>query len=124
MDKCLPFGASISCSHFQRFSDALCYLIEFRIKQKKRITNYLDDFLFIARTLMRCNYMIQQFLDLCEELGVPVSMDKTKWGSVMIIFLGILLDGNHLVLSIPIEKRQLAVTLLEEIGAISKKRQP
>ena len=26
VDKCLPFGASISCSHYQRFSDALRYL--------------------------------------------------------------------------------------------------
>ena len=51
-----------------------------------------------------------------------MSMDKTEWGLVMIIFLGILLDGNHLVLSISIEKRHLAITLLEEIGADSKKK--
>ena len=25
VDKCLPFGASISCSHFQRFSDAIAH---------------------------------------------------------------------------------------------------
>ena len=28
VDKCLPFGASISCALFQRFSNALCYLFE------------------------------------------------------------------------------------------------
>ena len=26
MDKCLPFGASISCAIFQKFSDALCHI--------------------------------------------------------------------------------------------------
>ena len=30
VNKCLPFGASISCSHYQRFSDALRHLTEFR----------------------------------------------------------------------------------------------
>ena len=33
MDKCLPFGVSISCSHFQRFSNELKYLAEHRNKQ-------------------------------------------------------------------------------------------
>ena len=41
IDKCLPFGSSISCLHFQRFSDALCHLISFKLRlgSKKRITN-------------------------------------------------------------------------------------
>ena len=29
IDKCLPFGASISCAIFQRFSDALKFLIKY-----------------------------------------------------------------------------------------------
>ena len=70
VDKCLPFGASISCALFQEFSDALCHLVEFKTKCPKRVTNYLDDFLFGALTLMKCNWMIRQYLDLCEELGV------------------------------------------------------
>ena len=124
VDKCLPFGSSISCSHFQRFSDALCHLIEFRLGliRKKRITNYLDDFLFIARTMLRCNFMINQFLILCEELGVPVSMEKTEWASVLVIFLGILLNGKDLVLAIPEEKCIKAVQLLEELVCKDKKK--
>ena len=31
VEKCLPFGASISCSHYQRFSNALCHILEFRV---------------------------------------------------------------------------------------------
>ena len=45
VDKCLLFGASISCSHFQRVSDAIKYLLEFRTKIFNCICNYLDDFL-------------------------------------------------------------------------------
>ena len=46
VDKCLPFGTSISCSHFQRFSNAVKHIVQF--KTKKDLVNYMDDFLFAA----------------------------------------------------------------------------
>ena len=88
--------------------------------QRKAINNYLDDFLFVARTAGLCNWMIQQFLDLCKELGVTVSMEKTEWASNYIVFLGILLDGIHFTLRIPLEKRTRAVALLNNM--MSKKK--
>ena len=33
VDKCLPFGASISCAHFQKFSDAVAHLVQWKTKQ-------------------------------------------------------------------------------------------
>ena len=48
--KCLPFGASISCSHYQRFSNSLKHILQYRTNLKKSVTNYLDDFLFVAIT--------------------------------------------------------------------------
>ena len=96
MDKCLPFGASISCALFQAFSDVLCFLAECKVRVQGLITNYLDDFLFLALTLMHCNRIITDFLDLWNSVGVPIAMEKTEWGTEVIIFLGILLDGRHL----------------------------
>ena len=113
MNKCLPFGASISCALFQNFSDALCHIVQFKAKVPKRITNYLDDFLFIAWALGICNQVIQVFLDTCAQLGVPVAMEKTEWATELIVFLGILLDGRNMVLAIPQEKRTVAVELLQ-----------
>ena len=66
VEKCLPFGASISCSHYQRFSNALKFLLQFRTGNKA-ITNYLDDFLFVAILRSLCNSLIRQFLRLCQE---------------------------------------------------------
>ena len=43
VDKCLPFGASISCAIFQHFSNALKHITQVRSGQKT-ISNYLDDF--------------------------------------------------------------------------------
>ena len=64
--------------------------------------------------------MIRQFLELCAQLGVPVSMDKTEWASEKIIFLGIMLDGYHLILAIPEEKKTKGVELITEILAQKK----
>ena len=80
VDKCLPFGSSRSCALFQQFSDALCFLTEAKLKVQKRITNYLDDFLFIALQLLVCNNMIKGFLRLCDQLGILVSLEKTGVG--------------------------------------------
>ena len=115
VDKCLPFGASISCALFQEFSDAICHLIEFRVWEHRRTTNYLDDFLFLARTMARCNMIIQWFLEMCQEIGVPVAMEKTEWATEIIIFLGILLDGRNMILAIPIEKRDAAIGMLRNL---------
>ena len=32
VDKCLPFGASISCALFQKFSDALCHIYDYQAR--------------------------------------------------------------------------------------------
>ena len=114
IDKCLPFGASISCSHYQRFSNALRHIVEFRTNHRT-LTNYLDDFLFAAITKLICYYLINQFILLCEQINIPVAFEKTEWGTTMIVFLGILLDGKRMLLSIPLEKRDKALTLLRDI---------
>ena len=46
VDKCHPFGASISCSHFQKVSDAVAFLVQH--STNKPLVNYLDDYLFAA----------------------------------------------------------------------------
>ena len=119
VDKCLPFSASISCALFQEVSDAIRHILEHRtahkIPDKRSINNYLDNFLFIARTMFLCNWLIHQFLDLCNEIGMPINMDKTEWASQLIVFLGILLNGNTLTISVPEQKRDKALLMLRTI---------
>ena len=116
VDECLPFGASISCAIFQRVSNALKHLIEFRTDAiPDTVTNYLDDFLFLAFTILACNALIREFLTMCEQIGIPISEEKTSWVSELVVFLGLLLDGRELVLRIPLEKRAKAIYLLESL---------
>ena len=112
-EKNLPFGGSISCWLFMKFSEALHHLIEYRCNQKYVVTNYLDDFLFLSISEVGCNWLVTNFLDMCQEIGCPVSFDKTEWASVHIVFLGILMDGINHCLCVPEDKRQKAVNQLE-----------
>ena len=111
VNKCLPFGSSISCLHFQRFSDAIKHLIQWKTGSKN-ISNYLDDFIFAAYMKCLCNAMIQKFLQLCSKLGIPVAMEKTEWATECLIYLGVLLDGRLIRLALPLEKKNKAETML------------
>ena len=115
IDKCLPFGHSISCALFQSFSDALAHIHRFLTRNLSPMdtnTNYLDDFLFAALTRALCNELMQKFLDLCKKIGLPIADEKTEWSSMLMVFLGILLDGRKQILAIPEEKRLKALNQL------------
>ena len=125
IDKCLPFGSSISCTHFQSFSDAIKHIIDWKIVKVLSIripstTNYLDDFLFIAKTLQLFNSIVSLFLQICSQIGCPIADEKTEWALQLLVFLGILLNGKSLLLSLPWDKRVKALSQLQE--AISKRK--
>ena len=77
------------------------------------ITNYLDDFLFIALSMMVCNGMMSEFLCLCDDIGCPISEEKTKWATSIMVFLGTLMNGRLHVISIPLDKVKKAVDLIQ-----------
>ena len=118
IEKCLLFGTSISCSHYQRFSNALKHIVQWKLggsNRGKELMNYLDDFLFLAYSKMICDGMITVFLETCKDLSLPVAWEKIEWSETVIVFLGILLDGKNLVLSLPIEKQKKALRLVNEM---------
>ena len=53
------------------------------------------------------------FLRLCELINFPVAPEKTEWGTCISMFLGILLNTITQTVSIPIEKRNKALELLQ-----------
>ena len=88
------------------------YLAEHRSGISDSISDYLDDFLFLAMLKALCDSLIHQFLELCELIGVPIATDKTEWATTPITFLGILLDGRSMTLALPMEKIDRAVAML------------
>ena len=77
LDKCLPFGSGISCAIFQKISNCLKHILETTTGKRFHVTNYLDDFLFIETQKNLCNQLVRNFLELCNQLRVPVAMEKT-----------------------------------------------
>ena len=114
VDKSLPFGASISCALFTKFSDSLRHLSEY-VSGRYTITNYLDDFLFISDSERTCNNMVRSFLNLCQFINCPISADKTEWASQQITFLGVLLDGHRNCIALPEDKVEKAKQKIKEI---------
>ena len=113
VDKCLPFGASISCSHFRRFSNAVSHIVQHKIRTQ--LVNYLDDYLFAALYKLICNRQVNEFLRVCELISFPVSLEKTFWGTTKLVFLGLLIDTVNQCVCIPIDKVQKAEQLIESV---------
>ena len=110
VDKCLPFGAAISCALFQAFSDAVAFIVS--RKTNKKLVNYLDDFFFVALLRMLCNSQITEFMQVCELINFPVSQEKTFWGNTQIVFLGLLINTMTCTVSIPVDKINKALKLI------------
>ena len=112
-EKNLPFGASSSCQIFQSFSDSLKHLVEQITGKSFQVTAYLDDYMFVETSIKACNRLVRKFIEICSEIGCPLSMEKTEWADSKMTFLGILLDGENHLLCVPEDKRQKALTLLK-----------
>ena len=111
VDKCLPFSSSISCAIFQDFSDAVAYLVTYSTGRDN--VNYLDDFFFAALLKQICDFQVNKFLEICQEICFPVSLEKTCWGTTVITFLGLLLDTLNQRICIPLDKIRKAIDMVE-----------
>ena len=113
VDKCLPFGSSISCAIFQRFSNAVAFLVKFRTK--KDLVNYLDDYFFAALLASMCDQQLSTFLTVCKLINFPVALEKTFWHSTLMTFLGLLIDSEKQLVCIPLEKLIKAQDMLDNL---------
>ena len=120
VDKCMPFGAAISCSHFQRFSNAIAHIVSY-LTGKGNI-NYLDDFFFAALLKAICDSQIQEFINVCHTINFPVSMEKTFWGTTKITFLGLLLDTIAQLVCVPCDKISKAIDIIQQVLSKPKKK--
>ena len=113
VDKCLPFGASISCKLFQSISDAIAHLVFY--KTSKNLVNYLDDYFFAALLAAMCDSQVQTFLEICSQIGFPVNLEKTYWATRILTFLGMMLDTYKQLVCVPVEKIVKATEAIQTI---------
>ena len=113
VDKCLPFGHSISCALFQELSNAISFLAEY--KNGEQNVNYLDDFLFAETQRGMCNHHMNNFVDICNQIRLPVSPEKTVEASTTMTFLGLLINTDLQLVCIPLEKLSKICNLLRDV---------
>ena len=103
-DKCLPMGAAVSCSLFEKCSSALHWYIAF-CSQDKNVIHYLDDFLFGGEdNTTQCFDTLTTFQKVCKKWGVPLAEDKTVLPVKTLTFLGIEFDTVAMELRLTCEK--------------------
>ena len=91
IDKCLPFGCSVSCNTFEKFSTFLEWLIR-TITETQTIHHYLDDYIFISSTEHTTLGLMSAFHSLCVRLGIPLNGEKTEGPATVIKYLGLTID--------------------------------
>ena len=74
--------------------------------------NYLDDYLFVVLLQRLCNTQLDAFLHICNQIGLPISIDKTVRATTLLTFLGFLIDTINQVVLIPAEKITRAINMI------------
>ena len=65
-----------------------------------------------------------KFLDICESIKFPVSMEKTIWACNCMTFLGLLIDNLNQCVCIPLDKIKKTLDMIQNILDRKSKNSP
>ena len=106
----LPFGLRSSPGIFNRFADAICWILQ-NIYHLKLTIHYSDDYFFIALHPDSAQIDFETAIQAFKDLGLPVAIEKTVPPTTRLPFLGIELDSSNLTMKVP-EAKKLDILLL------------
>ena len=103
IDTCLPFGLRSAPRLFNILADLLTWSA-----QQNRITfviHYLNDFLTVGPPGSEtCQRNLDIIMHLCDDLGIPIALEKVEEPFTTISFLGIVLDTVRMEIRLPVDK--------------------
>lgn len=118
-DKCLPMGASSSCNTFEALSTALVWIMQNRY-HSGGMSHMLDDFFFIGPANSNgCLHDLNNFIKLCDKIGIPLKPEKTVLPTNVITIYGIEVDSIKLECRLPQDK---ICKIKEKLEAFSRKK--
>ena len=97
-DKRLPFGARASPMIFHRLTQAACRMMA---NKGYTVLAYLDDFLIIEPTQLRCRAAFDMLVSLLETLGFTINWTKVVYPTQRLTFLGVEIDTVKCELRLP-----------------------
>ena len=101
-------GFNKLCSLPENFRHNSIYL-----EVQDETVNYLDDFFFAAFLKALCDQKLDVFIEICNDIQFPVSIEKTFSGTTQLTFLRLLIDTIKQLICIPAEKINKALEFIE-----------
>lgn len=103
VDRCLAMGCRTSCKIFETLSTCLEWIALHKLHVAGMV-HVLDDFLVLGPSRQHTIAHLSAFIDLCHDIGIPLSADKTVFPVQIIEFLGITLDSILMEARLPLDK--------------------
>lgn len=112
-DKVLPMGCRVSCQIFEEFSKAVRFIVKAKFHFDS-ITGILDDFILVGKAgTSQCMRGLNVVIEVAKLLGIPLKPSKTVLPSTRVIVFGILIDTLEMSATVPRDKVQKALDLIE-----------
>ena len=96
-DIVMQFGITSATAIFEWYSSAAQYIAE-RTCAIQHMVHYVDDFMLLNGRLAAAKLQLERFIQLFDELGIPISMKKLEGPATSMVFLGILFDSTSMTI--------------------------
>ena len=104
VDTRLPFGLRSSPGIFNRFADAVCWIINF-VYNIKNVIHYSDDFFLVSsHNITQAQTDLSTVKSVFKHLNTPIAENKTEGPQTSITYLGILIASTDFTIRIPEDK--------------------
>ena len=112
VDTRLPFGLRSSPAIFNKFADAICWIIR-HVYNILNIVHYSDDFFLVSSSnRQQAAQDLHIVKSAFSHLGVPIAENKLEGPSTSITYLGININSDDFTIRIPTDKYIELCTLL------------
>ena len=111
-------GCSSSCQIFETLITGLEWIAKHKLHALV-VIHILDDFLFIAPSKEKCRVDLNNFICLCQLIGIPITNEKTTGPAKVLQFAGISLDTGLMEARLPEDKLEKCCSQLT--GFLSRK---
>ena len=91
-DRALAIGLSSSCAISESFNTALEW-VSLNLLNASAVLHILDDFLFITKTKEQCARDLENFIFMCDYLGVSLAPETPVGPDTVLQFAGITLES-------------------------------
>lgn len=119
-DKCLPMGCSRAPMLFETFSTFIHWCVAYK-SGLQTLDHFLDDFIFVGSNKTdECVRLAVTFEQICSELEIPVAAEKSVGPTTVLVFLGLELDSNEMLVRVPLHKIEELLELLQSYASRKK----